>query len=322
MADFKSNFAESGTLDTTTTLGDGARVITTLLDVSIDADDTELTVLEGRPASKTGMLTIGAERIWYGDFDKSDPTRFWYLLRGQDGTTPASHAKGATVTIAGQPRVGNPAVPAAIIALQEIALNLGVVASPPTTPGDVLTVTGAGTTDWAAPSGGSGSQTPWTSDIDADGFDLTGAGTVSSGLFTWPGASFNLIDAGGPTVTKTADNSGVLRVVGDGNLRLRGALSFGIGADLLSTDTDTGFDKDVAGFPKPTGGSAGGTTVGLTLPLSAGNPANPGSSAEAHLYVKGTKLVIQWNDASTTRYVTFDLTQAATALWATSTSAP
>lgn len=165
-----------------------------------------------------------------------------------------------------------------------------------------------------------GSQTPWTGDVGGAGFDLTDVGTVSADEYTFPGSDQFMKDAAGLAVVREANNEGVFRIVGDGNIRARGSISFGIGADLLTTDTDTGFDKDIAGFPKPTGGSAGGTTVGLALPTSAANPVAPATGF--HIYVIGSKLVFQYDDSGTTRYFTLDGTQTITAVLAVSTTPP
>ena len=51
-------------------------------------------------------------------------------------------------------------------------------------------------------------------------------------------------------------------------------------------------------------------------------PTNPASSAGVVVYTKADKFVIAFNHAGTMRYVTYDLTQSSTAVWATSTTAP
>lgn len=50
-------------------------------------------------------------------------------------------------------------------------------------------------------------------------------------------------------------------------------------------------------------------------------PANPSSSFEGHIYVKGGKLVIQYNDAGTVRYKYLDLTGTGVT-WVHTTTAP
>jgi hypothetical protein len=117
-----------------------------------------------------------------------------------------------------------------------------------------------------------------------------------------------------------------------GNAKVQLAQTNGIqlGNDLafaFSKDAGTGGSNDIVATRAASGvlkladvfNSAG---VAIQLPQRATNPANPASSAEVNVYVKGNKIVFQYNDAGTVRYVTYDLTQSATALWATSTSAP
>jgi len=89
----------------------------------------------------------------------------------------------------------------------------------------------------------------------------------------------------------------------------------------LSGGFDAGIGRDIAKYLKPTDGSTGNGGFSL-YPVSA-NPANPSSSNELHWYLKGSSLVIQYNNAGTTRYFTLDLTQSsATPVWAQSTTAP
>jgi hypothetical protein len=61
----------------------------------------------------------------------------------------------------------------------------------------------------------------------------------------------------------------------------------------------------------------------ITFDEEASNPAAPTASAQLRQYMKGDKLVIQFNHAGTTRYFTLDLTQSSPlATWAQSTTAP
>jgi|DewCreStandDraft_4_1066084.scaffolds.fasta_scaffold04830_3 hypothetical protein len=70
-------------------------------------------------------------------------------------------------------------------------------------------------------------------------------------------------------------------------------------------------------------GAFGEVTIGanLLLPAQTSTPANPSVSSEAKIYVKGSKLVVQFNDAGTVRYKWLDLTGTGTT-WQHSTSAP
>lgn len=84
---------------------------------------------------------------------------------------------------------------------------------------------------------------------------------------------------------------------------------------------DTGLGRDIAAFIKPTDGGSG--AGGLTLNEMSANPANPTQDTQAHFYLKGDKLIVQWNNGGTVRYFTLSLVQSgATATWEQSTSAP
>lgn len=104
-------------LDTQSILFEAANDASGILNATIDADDTSLVLtLSGDAAEfpSTGNLTIDSEILYYGS---KAGTTFSGLLRGQDGTTAASHLAGATVAmnvIAATHRVQNEA----IIALQ------------------------------------------------------------------------------------------------------------------------------------------------------------------------------------------------------------
>lgn len=70
-------------------------------------------------------------------------------------------------------------------------------------------------------------------------------------------------------------------------------------------------------------GAFGEVTIGsnLLLPAQTSTPAAPGVSSDAKIYVKGGKLVIQYNDAGTVRYKWLDLAGAGVT-WQHSTTAP
>lgn len=63
---------------------------------------------------------------------------------------------------------------------------------------------------------------------------------------------------------------------------------------------------------------AGGS---IWLSPVAANPADPASSSETHFYLKGSKLIAQYNDAGTVRYKYLDLTGTGTT-WTHTTVAP
>ena len=59
----------------------------------------------------------------------------------------------------------------------------------------------------------------------------------------------------------------------------------------------------------------------VTLYEISATPSNPDSSVEGHVYVKGDKFIIQWNDAGTVRYKYLDLTGTGVT-WVHTTTAP
>ncbi|HWQ32536.1 MAG TPA: hypothetical protein VNQ79_06615 [Blastocatellia bacterium] len=59
----------------------------------------------------------------------------------------------------------------------------------------------------------------------------------------------------------------------------------------------------------------------LRLQQQASNPASPASGTEGNLYIKGGKLIVQWNDAGTVRWKYLDLTGTG-ATWTHTTTAP
>ena len=66
---------------------------------STDGNQIEVASVSGFPAY--GVVLIGSERIGYGGLDStSTPQRFLRLTRARDGTTAASHAATAAVTVA------------------------------------------------------------------------------------------------------------------------------------------------------------------------------------------------------------------------------
>ena len=74
----------------------------------------------------------------------------------------------------------------------------------------------------------------------------------------------------------------------------------------------------VWGLENPVGG--GGA---IQLKPKSATPANPASSSEFNLYNRGAKVVYQYNDAGTVKYLICDMTQAAgTAVWTVTTTAP
>jgi hypothetical protein len=143
------------------------------------------------------------------------------------------------------------------------------------------------------------------------------AGTASTG-----DNSFWIEYLAGPGFSRLiADRSAnQVHVQGDGVfLGNGGSLSISSSAKPAGTD-DIVLTRAAASVLKLGGASTNGSA--LQLPQKAATPANPASSAEVNFYIKGNKIVFQFNDGGTVRYATYDLTQSATAIWATSTSAP
>ena len=87
------------------------------------------------------------------------------------------------------------------------------------------------------------------------------------------------------------------------------------------------------GTPQITLNQSGSLGIGITSPATildisgaatlqnTTTPANPNSSSEGRIYIKGGKFVIQYNDAGTVRYKYLDLTSTGVT-WTHSTSAP
>lgn len=82
---------------------------------------------------------------------------------------------------------------------------------------------------------------------------------------------------------------------------------------------DTQIKRIAASVFGLTDGSTGGAAVQLKPRVA--NPANPSASSEGNIYIKGSLVVFQYNDAGTVRYKTLDLTGTGVT-WVHSTSAP
>jgi hypothetical protein len=95
-------------------------------------------------------------------------------------------------------------------------------------------------------------------------------------------------------------------------------LGWGNGA-VDAVGADTGIARADTALVKLTDSSTGGG--GLQLPPKAATPTDPSSSSEGNIYIKGGKLVIQYNDGGTVRYKYLDLTGTGVT-WTHTTSAP
>jgi hypothetical protein len=94
----QSNFATDGSVDTTETLFAGKSEITTpLLTAELADDETEAFFVDSAEGTqKQGFAVIDDEVIFYSSRYGKYEVR--YLQRGYNGTTPAVHSVGATVT--------------------------------------------------------------------------------------------------------------------------------------------------------------------------------------------------------------------------------
>ena len=125
MKPIHSNFKETKQKDTQISLAHGSKVISATLARDISADETDtLLVDHAGNSERVGTIIVDDEIIYYHVYDSKEPGTFLDLLRGQGGTVSASHLVGASVTIIGKPRFGNPAVADSIISVQEVLLDL------------------------------------------------------------------------------------------------------------------------------------------------------------------------------------------------------
>lgn len=102
-----------------------------------------------------------------------------------------------------------------------------------------------------------------------------------------------------------------------------GVFRFIAGTTWSSSNGQTDIHIDLNG-PNETGLPAKFRFEGVgafTIFQSSQTPASPAASAEAKIYVKGNKLVVQFNDAGTVRYKWLDLTGTGVT-WQHSTTAP
>lgn len=120
----QSNFADDSTVvDDANTLFAGKETITSpTLTVNLSDSETEVFYIddaEGLP--KQGFAAIDDEVIFYSSRYGAYEIR--YLQRGQNGTTPASHTHGATVTFTPVFYIPE-SFRAAIIAMQEYMISV------------------------------------------------------------------------------------------------------------------------------------------------------------------------------------------------------
>lgn len=115
-----SQYAATGDPDTALNLAVGSAQITTTLAAELSDTETDKVILtDAGLAEPKGTLSIEDEIIYYHVYDRKEPGCILDLLRGQEGTTPATHANGSDVLILGRPRFANPAVKSSLMAMQD-----------------------------------------------------------------------------------------------------------------------------------------------------------------------------------------------------------
>lgn len=124
-----SNFATDGSEDTAVTLTTGASEVSTVLTSDLSEEEEKVAFVDDATGSvrKQGVMRIEEEIIYYGIFDPSSPNHLYDLIRGQEGTTPAPHLTGATVTIFGAAKFHNPARTQALISTQSELISMKVL---------------------------------------------------------------------------------------------------------------------------------------------------------------------------------------------------
>jgi hypothetical protein len=115
-----SQYAATGDPDTALNLAVGSSQITTTLAAELSEDEHDKVILtDGGLAEPKGTLAIEDEIIYYHVYDRKEPGCMLDLLRGQEGTAPATHANGTDVLILGRARFVNPAVKDSIMSMQD-----------------------------------------------------------------------------------------------------------------------------------------------------------------------------------------------------------
>lgn len=117
-----SNFAEDGTVDSSTTLADGSIQMTLTLGSVLSAEQENVVIVNasavGAPRRR-GTLIVGSEVIHYGEFEHDEPTHFYFLHR----SNPVAHEAGEAVLICGPPRFSNPAIQDGLVATQQALIE-------------------------------------------------------------------------------------------------------------------------------------------------------------------------------------------------------
>jgi hypothetical protein len=135
----------------------------TTLSATIGPTETCIPIEDGSSITDGGIIEIDAEVLLVTSVIGSNK---WNVKRAMFGSVAAQHTASATVNIvlgSGGGGGGGGTVDS-VVAGSGIAVDATDPANP------VVSATG----------GGGGSQTPWTSDIDADGFSLNNVETITS----------------------------------------------------------------------------------------------------------------------------------------------
>jgi hypothetical protein len=156
--------------------------------------------------------------------------------------------------------------------------------------------------------------------VDEFKLDLRSSGTAAVGLGLYH--SLFIQDAGG-TSQRAASLGAVLTDATAGAITANAELwsSYVVAPILAVTHTRR---AGINTTSPPTALSVGldaANEAALTLAASTSTPPNPSASSEGAIYVKGGKLVLQYNDATTVRYKYLDLTGTGVT-WVHTTSAP
>jgi len=121
---------------------------------------------------------------------------------------------------------------------------------------------------------------------------------VAFGTYAWNNSTYGAVGIGWPT-----NNRWRVKKFSGGQ-----PVAFG-----LATSTAPGL--------APAGVFAAGVSGAVTLQEQSATPANPTSGSEGRVYVKGDKLIFQFNDAGTVRYKYLDMTGTGVT-WVHTTTAP
>lgn len=214
MPDVPGTVNYPATLDSAVTLIEAGNNASSQLTTIASDSDTTLTVTSTTSFPESGAVSIDDEIIFYGGIGSA--TVLYDCVRGQDGTTAASHASGATV----QGLIVATHHNTLASALIQVETKLGSGSSTPTD-GKTMRGTGSGTSEWtdklvvlSSGNVGIGTTTP-TSPLTIDGhvdilnglLKLDGVNRVVNGYFVAGNG-----DAVDPTYTFASDNAtGIFR---------------------------------------------------------------------------------------------------------------